>query len=92
MSKRISGPPRRPRNPIARAVRTPQYRQRVQPERRRKPALPGRQDLDVALEDGQQLPEEDEGKTAEKSREVGPQAYNPSRCMHARPRTTKKPA
>ena len=29
MSKRASGPPRRPRNPIAKDVRTPKYRPRV---------------------------------------------------------------
>lgn len=34
MSKRASGPPRRPRNPIARAVRTPQFRQRVEADKR----------------------------------------------------------
>ena len=34
MSKRVSGPPRRPRNPVAKAVRTPQYRQRVVPDKR----------------------------------------------------------
>ncbi len=34
MSKRASGPPRRPRNPIARDVHTPLYRQRVIPDKR----------------------------------------------------------
>jgi hypothetical protein len=34
MAKRASGPPRRPRNPMARAVRTPLYRQRVVPDKR----------------------------------------------------------
>ena len=34
MSKRISGPPRRPKNPVAKAVRTPQFRQRVVPDKR----------------------------------------------------------
>lgn len=51
MAKRISGPPRRPRNPIARVVRTPQYRQRVETDRRRKPAPPDRRDLEAALEE-----------------------------------------
>jgi hypothetical protein len=32
--KRASGPPRRPRDPIAKAVRTPLYRQRVVPDKR----------------------------------------------------------
>ncbi len=34
MSKRASGPPRRPRNPIAKDVRTPKYRTRVVPDKR----------------------------------------------------------
>jgi hypothetical protein len=34
MSKRISGAPRRPRNPIAKDVRTPKYRTRVVPDKR----------------------------------------------------------
>ena len=35
MSKRASGPPRRPRNPIAKDVHTPLYRQRVVPDKRK---------------------------------------------------------
>lgn len=34
MNKRASGPPRRPRNPVAKAVRTPAFRQRVEPDKR----------------------------------------------------------
>jgi hypothetical protein len=34
MSKRVSGTPRRPRNPIAKDVRTPKYQQRVEPDKR----------------------------------------------------------
>lgn len=34
MAKRISGPPRRPRNPVAKAVRTPAFRPRVVPDKR----------------------------------------------------------
>lgn len=34
MNKRASGPPRRPRNPVAKAVRTPAFRQRVVPDKR----------------------------------------------------------
>lgn len=34
MSKRASGTPRRPRNPVARAVRTPLFKQRVIPDKR----------------------------------------------------------
>jgi hypothetical protein len=35
MARRTSGPPRRPRNPVARAVRTPLFRPRVEKDRRR---------------------------------------------------------
>lgn len=35
MARRASGPPRRPRNPVARAVRTPLFRPRVEKDRRR---------------------------------------------------------
>ena len=39
------GPPRRPRNPVARAVRTPQYRMRITEDKRRKVREdPGRED------------------------------------------------
>lgn len=34
MSKRASGSPRRPRNPIAKDVRSPKYRPRVEPDKR----------------------------------------------------------
>lgn len=34
MSKRVSGAPRRPRNPVAKAVRTPQFRMRVVDDKR----------------------------------------------------------
>jgi hypothetical protein len=33
-SKRSSGPPRRPRNPVAKNVRTPQYKTRVEQDKR----------------------------------------------------------
>lgn len=39
MNKRASGPPRRPRNPVAKAVRTPAFRQRVVPDKRWKTRL-----------------------------------------------------
>lgn len=39
MNKRASGPPRRPRNPVAKAVRTPAFRQRVVPDKRRESQL-----------------------------------------------------
>ncbi|MDO9227313.1 MAG: hypothetical protein Q8M09_09445 [Pseudomonadota bacterium] len=34
MSKRDSGPPRRPRDPVAKAVRTPRFKQQVVPDKR----------------------------------------------------------
>jgi hypothetical protein len=39
MNKRASGPPRRPRNPVAKAVRTPAFKQRVVPDKRRSAKL-----------------------------------------------------
>ncbi|MEW5789374.1 MAG: hypothetical protein AB1899_16140 [Pseudomonadota bacterium] len=39
MSKRGSGPPRRPRDPVAKAVRTPAFKQRVVPDKRWKERL-----------------------------------------------------
>ncbi len=60
MSKRVSGPPRRPRNPVARAVRTPQYRQRVERDRKRHPPPPGRQVIEAELEDGVAGPQGEE--------------------------------
>jgi len=39
VAKRISGPPRRPRNPVAKAVRTPQYRMRVVADKRERERL-----------------------------------------------------
>lgn len=34
MAKRISGPPRRPRNPVAKAVRTPLFKMQVVEDKR----------------------------------------------------------
>jgi hypothetical protein len=34
MAKRVSGPPRRPRDPVAKAVRTPRFKQQVVPDKR----------------------------------------------------------
>jgi hypothetical protein len=34
VNKRDSGPPRRPRNPVAKVVRTPAFRMRVEPDKR----------------------------------------------------------
>jgi hypothetical protein len=52
MSKRVSGPPRRPRNPVARVVRTPQYRQRVERDRKKSPPPPSRQAIEAELASG----------------------------------------
>jgi len=37
--KRSSGPPRRPRDPVAKAVRTPRFKQQVVPDKRRREKL-----------------------------------------------------
>ncbi len=34
MGKRASSPPRRPRNPVAKAVRAPRFKQQVVPDKR----------------------------------------------------------
>ncbi len=39
MNKRASGPPRRPRNPVAKAVRTPAFKSQVVPDKRWKNKL-----------------------------------------------------
>lgn len=39
MNKRASGAPRRPRDPVAKAVRTPAFKQRVVPDKRWKTRL-----------------------------------------------------
>ena len=39
MNKRGSGPPRRPRDPVAKAVRTPAFKMRVVPDKRWKSKL-----------------------------------------------------
>lgn len=39
MNKRGSGPPRHPRNPVAKAVRTPDFKMRVVPDKRWKEKL-----------------------------------------------------
>lgn len=52
MAKRVSGPPRRPRNPVAKAVRTPAFRLQVVPDKRKKWPKPAEQEaLNQALAD-----------------------------------------
>lgn len=48
MGKRVSGTPRRPRNPVAKAVHTPLFRQQVVPDKRR--PLPGRKEIEKELD------------------------------------------
>lgn len=51
MSKRVSGPPRRPRNPVAKAVRTPAFRMQVVPDKRKKwPKHPAREEESAPIE------------------------------------------
>jgi hypothetical protein len=59
MSKRVSGPPRRPRKPVARAVRTPRYRQRVVEDKRFGKGKPARSELGREVE---QLEQRDEDR------------------------------
>ena len=59
MAKRLSGPPRRPRNPVAKAVRTPQFRQRIVPDKRRN-QFDRQQQIEAELEAG-------DSNTAEKN-------------------------
>lgn len=59
MARRLSGPPRRPRNPVAKAVRTPQSRQRIVPDKRRN-WLDRQQQIDAELAE-----REGDGETAE---------------------------
>ena len=45
MSKRASSPPRRPRDPVAKAVRTPRFKQQVVPDKRWKERLQQKQEI-----------------------------------------------
>jgi len=44
MNKRKSSPPRRPRDPVARAVRTPRFKQQVVPDKRWRERLKEKED------------------------------------------------
>lgn len=58
MAKRASGPPRRPRNPIAKAVRTPLFKLRVvEDKREREKQRLARQEKDLGH--GKDKPDED---------------------------------
>ncbi len=65
MSKRVSGPPRRPRNPVARVVRTPTFRQRVERDRKRHPTPPARRDIESDLDQAQEYGEQTQEKGAD---------------------------
>lgn len=67
MSKRASGPPRRPRNPVAKAVRTPQFRMRVVPDKR----LRTGRELPRPEEEAERRDEKAEEDQAEKDGEGG---------------------
>ncbi|MEW5769031.1 MAG: hypothetical protein AB1831_01580 [Pseudomonadota bacterium] len=54
--KRASGPPRRPRNPVAKAVRTPAFKQRVVPDKRLQERL---KDLEKAEQGGRANEDDD---------------------------------
>ncbi len=57
MSKRVSGPPRRPRNPVAKAVRTPAFRMLVVPDKRKKwPKHPAQDEANPELDDAKNGP------------------------------------
>ncbi|NWG87573.1 MAG: hypothetical protein HXY26_08730 [Hydrogenophilaceae bacterium] len=61
MSKRVSGPPRRPRNPVAKAVRTPAFRMQVVPDKRKKwPKHPAQDETDQTLLDEKNGPNPDD--------------------------------
>jgi hypothetical protein len=62
MNKRASGPPRRPRNPVAKAVRTPAFKTRVVPDKRWKNTL---KEMGKAPEtEDEAVREQDDDKTA----------------------------
>lgn len=64
MSKRGSGPPRRPRNPIAKNVRTPQYQARVVPDKRWVERLKQKEDQPLpGPEEGAESADEDTGES-----------------------------
>ncbi|MDD5388212.1 MAG: hypothetical protein PHD37_02630 [Gallionellaceae bacterium] len=48
MNKRKSSPPRRPRDPVARAVRTPRFKQQVVPDKRWQERLKEKEDIPPA--------------------------------------------
>ncbi|MEW6677727.1 MAG: hypothetical protein AB1421_07385 [Pseudomonadota bacterium] len=55
IGKRGSGPPRRPRNPVAKAVRTPLYRPRVEEDKRWK-----EKQKDLERDENPEIPLQDE--------------------------------
>jgi hypothetical protein len=51
MSKRASGPPRRPRDPVAKAVRTPRFKQQVVPDKRWDDRLKDKEEVQEKLKE-----------------------------------------
>ena len=66
MNKRASGPPRRPRNPVAKAVRTPAFKTRVVPDKRWKNKL---KETEKAPEDEAARKDENENENKAKNKE-----------------------
>ncbi|TCS72889.1 hypothetical protein EDC61_10310 [Sulfuritortus calidifontis] len=61
MSKRVSGPPRRPRNPVAKAVRSPAFRMQVVPDKRKKwPKHPAQDEIASASSEDEKRRIEDD--------------------------------
>lgn len=61
IGKRGSGPPRRPRNPVAKAVRTPLYKPRVEQDKRWKERVKELEQVEQ-VEGAEQPGEEDKGR------------------------------
>jgi hypothetical protein len=55
--KRASGPPRRPRNPVAKAVRTPRFKQQVVPDKRWQERLKEQEEAPSAKPEEEQEPD-----------------------------------
>lgn len=66
MSRRVFGPPRRPRNPVAKAVRTPAFRMQVVPDKRKKgPKHAGQEASAQVSDDEKNRPDKDKEDSQE---------------------------
>jgi|GEM_PF-1347536 len=72
MSKRASGTPRRPRNPVAKAVRTPQFKSRVVPDKRRQARLEEAEKNGKECEESEALASEEAGTAASSTASTDP--------------------